>query len=386
MVATLETANGVTTTTGFVDAHSHLRSTSLVDHGVVAHSLEEAILRMTAMTPVDATDDAYVACCDLLTSGVTAVQLIFHTFGGPEEYLAQLDAVVEGIVRSGIRALVILGATDQAEFVPPGVDYPDGFPQWATPSRRMTPEDFAKSVHEARRTISGVELGVGPVGPQWCSDEMLEAIGGLAAGGVRVHTHFLESRLQRQWIAENPLDRLERFGLLGPHTSLAHGVWVNSDELARIADTGAHLVTCPQSNRQLGAGKADYEAWQESGVSTALGLDSIDPASIPWKVARSIFSPERALEVLTTGGVAATGLNASDDRVVWLDHDNGVVEQLVVAGHTRIVDGTLVDVEQVDEARARLNRAVNADRLERQSRQAQIDSCLFDYLQALERR
>ena len=88
---------------GYVDSHSHLRSISLADHGVVGSCLEEAILRMNAMTSLDVEDDVFVACCNLISSGVTAVQYIFHTFGSPSEYLEILDKSLSGIRRSGIQ-------------------------------------------------------------------------------------------------------------------------------------------------------------------------------------------------------------------------------------------------------------------------------------------
>lgn len=83
------------TTSGFVDAHSHLRSTSLESQGVVpCANLEEALLRFTAMTGVNAFDDAFVASADLVKAGVTGVQVFFHTFAGKDEYLATLAEVL----------------------------------------------------------------------------------------------------------------------------------------------------------------------------------------------------------------------------------------------------------------------------------------------------
>ncbi len=230
----------------------------------------------------------------------------------------------------------------------------------------------------------GVELGVGPVGAQWCSDELMEAIASLAGPEIRVHSHLLESALQRSWSGENPLDRLERWGLLGAYTSLAHGVWCSREELVRLRDAGATLVTCPASNRTLHAGVADYGLWHEVGVTTALGLDSIDRASVPWLVARSVFDEDDALAVLTRGGIAATGLACDSDRVVWADFHSGVVDHVQIDGRELVRDGVLVQLAEVEDARSRVLDTLSRDLPQRTLRHSHIDGFLPHYHRLLE--
>ena len=43
-------------------------------------------------------------------------------------------------------------------------------------------------------------------------------------------------------------------GLLGPSTVLAHGVWLDDDELELIAERGATVVTNPVANMKLAVG------------------------------------------------------------------------------------------------------------------------------------
>ena len=79
------------TSGGFVDSHSHLRSTPLADFGVSGSCLEEAILRMNAMSAVDVEHDSFLACSDLISAGVTGVQFIFHTFAPSQQYIETLE-------------------------------------------------------------------------------------------------------------------------------------------------------------------------------------------------------------------------------------------------------------------------------------------------------
>ena len=50
---------------------------------------------------------------------------------------------------------------------------------------------------------------------------------------------------------------LDRLGVLGPHFTVAHGVWLDHDDMARLGDKGASVAHNPGSNMRLGSGLAD---------------------------------------------------------------------------------------------------------------------------------
>lgn len=373
-------------TSGLVDAHSHLRSTSLHQHGVVGGCLEEALLRMTAMTAVDIEDDVFVAACDAVSSGITGVQAVVHTFADADGYLAMVDAVVRGVQHAGVRALIILGITDQAEFLPPGIDGLLEWPSVMRPARGLSIAAYVEVVSEVRRRYPGVAFGVGPIAPQWCSDDALEALGDLGTQGLRMHTHLLESRRQRTWVKGDPIGRLARHGLLTPQTSLAHGVWCSPDDLRLIHECGAQLVACPHSNRSLGAGRADIEAWRGHGIPFGVGLDSVGDGVGIWQVARSVLDMDDALFALTQGGVACTGLASNHDVVEWRDAVGGVVDRVVIAGDERVRAGTVVCAGEVHAARERVTAMMRADERDRVARQAALSKLMREYLDVLDAR
>lgn len=373
-------------TPGFVDAHSHLRATSLSSQGILGcENLEEALLRFTAMSAVDPKDDALVACSDLIAAGITGVQVMFHTFGDKENYLQTLDAVLSGISQSGIRALVILGTTDSAEFLPAAATSTELLPSWLPPKVRITTDELADVLDWTVEKYPELNFGIGPVGAQWCSDAMLRELGELAQQGVRIHSHLLESPRQRSWAGENPLDRLERNGLLGPKTSLAHGVWCDREDLSRIAAAGAQLVTCPGSNSALRAGTADLNAWQRAGVRFGFGLDSSAEEIKPLAIAASAMDTLIAVSTLTHGGQACTDLETNLDQVVWENIDLGICRTVTVAGRELFAGGKLHNQSQVDQARERIQERMEEDANARAQRHKQLDLLMPRYQEELDR-
>ena len=372
------------TTPGFVDAHSHLRSTSLESQGVVpCANLEEALLRFTAMTGVDAFDDAFVASADLVKAGVTGVQVFFHTFAGKDDYLAILAEVIGGIKKSGIRALVILGITDQAEFITKELEDSGLLPPWLPPKQNLTAEQYADVFVEARKLFPDVSLGLGPIAGQWCSDKLLGQISELVDEKTRIHSHLLESPRQRNWVGENPLLRLDRFGLLGPKTSLAHGVWCEADDLDLIKNRGSQLVTCPGSNRALGAGKADLAMWQEHRVEFGFGLDSAAAEITPLRIASEAMGRDLAERILTDGGEACTDLNVKSDQVSWSDYEGGLTEEVVIAGKTLVSGGKLTYESEYESALSRIQQAMLSDSTDREERQRLLDDLMPAFQKAL---
>ncbi len=118
---------------------------------------------------------------------------------------------------------------------------------------------------------------------------------------------------------QGPGDYLCDLGVLGPGSLAVHGVHLRDDELSRLADCGATLVTCPRSNTWVGVGAPPVERFFASGVAIAIGTDSLASApdlNLFAEVAElhhlaPQVAPRRLLEAATRGGARALGL---DDR------------------------------------------------------------------------
>ncbi|HTP20979.1 MAG TPA: amidohydrolase [Solirubrobacteraceae bacterium] len=73
---------------------------------------------------------------------------------------------------------------------------------------------------------------------------------------------------------ERPARYLDRVGLLTRGTVLAHGVWLDDDELELIAERGSVVVTNPVANLKLAVGRVfPYPRARAAGVSVGLGTD-----------------------------------------------------------------------------------------------------------------
>jgi 5-methylthioadenosine/S-adenosylhomocysteine deaminase len=71
-----------------------------------------------------------------------------------------------------------------------------------------------------------------------------------------------------------PAEYLDRVGMLGPRTLLAHGVWLDESELALVAERGATVVTNPVANLKLAVGRVfPYRAARRHGIPVGLGTD-----------------------------------------------------------------------------------------------------------------
>ncbi|HEX8958474.1 MAG TPA: amidohydrolase [Solirubrobacterales bacterium] len=111
------------------------------------------------------------------------------------------------------------------------------------------------------------------------SEESLRWTAELAAErGVPVHIHLSETEQEvGDCIAAHgvrPAAYLDRLGLLGERTVLAHGVWLDEAELELIAARGCTVVANPVANMKLAVGGVfPYPAARRAGVAVGLGTD-----------------------------------------------------------------------------------------------------------------
>ncbi len=99
-----------------------------------------------------------------------------------------------------------------------------------------------------------------------------------AEHGAAIHIHVSETEREVEDClaahGERPAAYLDRLGLLGARTVLAHGVWLDEAELELIAERGATVVANPVANLKLAVGGVlPYPAARRAGVAVGLGTD-----------------------------------------------------------------------------------------------------------------
>jgi 5-methylthioadenosine/S-adenosylhomocysteine deaminase len=124
-----------------------------------------------------------------------------------------------------------------------------------------------------------VKMALGPHAIYTVSNESLEWIGRLAeAEDLIVHIHLSETKGEvadcKKQHGTTPARLLDRLGLVGRNLVAAHGIYLDEEERAMLAEAGATVVTNPVSNLKLAVGDIfPYREAREAGLRVALGTD-----------------------------------------------------------------------------------------------------------------
>lgn len=246
-----------------------------------------------------------LACLEMIRGGTT-------TFADMYYYESDVAASVD---KAGLRA--VLGET--------WIDFP-------APGHANLEETKAvtRAFLEKWKGHPRVTAAIAPHAPYTCSRQTLQAARTLADEyGAPLLTHVSETQDEQQQILEkygkSPTAWLDEIGFLGPRLSVAHGVWLSSEDLKLLAARKVSLSHNPESNMKLGSGIAPVAAARKAGVVVGLGtdgsagsnndldmLDAMDFAGKLAKVAALDPTPLTASELLrmaTIDGAKALGLD-----------------------------------------------------------------------------
>ena len=95
--------------------------------------------------------------------------------------------------------------------------------------------------------------------------------------GIGIHLHTAESEDELvKFYEETGMHHVEWLAdreLLGPHFQLAHAVWIDDDEIEKIAESGAILVHNPVCNMFCGSGVSPVPKMLAAGILVAVGTD-----------------------------------------------------------------------------------------------------------------
>lgn len=248
---------GKVLTPGFVNGHTHAAMTLFRGFGGDL-PLMEWLERW--IWPAEANlddEDVYwgtrLACCEMIRTGTVR---FWDMYWRPR-------AVARAVEDAGLRATVGMPLFD-------GLD----------PSRSSALRaDALRSLDELSDCSERITPSFTPHGTYTVSEESLTWVAEQARQRrVPVHLHFLEVEDEvtgiRERTGEGPAAYLERIGLLDAGTVLAHGCWLDEDDLDLVAAAGATVVSCPTSNMKLGVGRAfPHSSARRRGIPVGLGTD-----------------------------------------------------------------------------------------------------------------
>lgn len=206
-------------------------------------------------------------------------------------------------------------------------------------SDRELPESLLQTPEQAYRASreliarhhgkSGQRYAVTPRFALSASEGMLEVCAALLREqpDLLFQTHLNENpeeiaavRAAFPW-AGSYLEVYDRYGLAGRRSVFAHNVHAADDELARLADAGSWVATCPCSNAVLASGIFPMRRHLAAGVRFALGTDVgagtgfglMKEALQCYMVQRLlpdgiVLGPEHLLYLATRAGAEALGM------------------------------------------------------------------------------
>ncbi len=275
--------SGMIVMPGLINAHSHLTEIlqrSLRDNVRMEIWRGYRVLteEMANLCPEEIGAAAELACAEMLKNGVTAV--VDHFSTSPGLSVAKMRAILTAFEKTGIRGVIAPSLRDQ-DFVQMLASRSPRRKLSKSKSDGSWQEEVVAVLDHLRKSSKIAALVIGPSSPLNCSDSLLqEAITMAEKYDVGIHTHLLETRLQR-WAArklyrEGLGMRLKRLGFLSPRLSAAHGVWLDEREMDLMASSSASVVHNPASNLKLGSGIAPVIELKRRGVNVALGTDGGD--------------------------------------------------------------------------------------------------------------
>ena len=384
-------ASGMLAIPGLVNSHYHshdvlakgmFEDLSLEHWGVLAGPLgsKRSLAEVRARTLAGA--------LECLHNGITTVQDMNSAAPFSD---AVVDTIVDAYAEAGIRVILGMTVRDQSQLdTIPWIDTLapaelHGIIGTARdePAAQMA---FLEAAMERIGDRGGMlRWALAPSAPQRCSPGLLEAVADLSRRrSLPVYTHVYESRTQRIFAHErlqahggSAVRLLEDTGLLGPHVSLAHAIWLEPDELEKVASTGTSVVLNMLSNLKLKSGVAPILEYRELGVNIALGCDNCSCSDVQsmlqvmklFCLLAAVSTPERtgvtaaeALRAGTLGGARSAGLAGSIGAVkpgyradlVLVDLSdpaylpyNSAIRQLVYADSGRSIRRVVVDGEVV---------------------------------------
>ncbi len=217
---------------------------------------------------------AEVMLVDAIKHGTTT--LIDH-HASPNAIDGSLDVISEAVTESGLRAVLCYEVTDR---------------NGEAGTRAGIKENVRFIRSAADRKIGGgrVAATFGLHAGLTLSDASLDLCREAVPPEVGYHIHVAEHEadeydsLQKSGL--RVVDRLNKHGILGPKTIVAHAIHVDAQEVSLLKESGTWVTHQPRSNMNNGVGVAEVESMMRAGVPMCLGTDGFSSTMWDeWKTA-----------------------------------------------------------------------------------------------------
>jgi guanine deaminase len=396
---------------GLATGHNHAQ-TQLIKGLFDRDTLETYLVQVPWATGRRTVEDKYlsaqVGAAEMVRKGCTATYDMFAEFPLPTS--EGVEAVARAYADVGIRATIAPMMADKSFYeAVPGLA--DAIPEpLRSQALKASHEPYAESLAACKRILKNwsfdrqqIRLALGPTIPHHCSDEFLTGCRDLAREhGLGMQMHVGESKMQavlgKKLYGTTLLGHLAKLGMIGPGFTAAHGVWLDDDDMKRLADAGGSVSHNPGSNMKLGSGVADMRSMLEHGVNVAIGTDGAgcsDNMNVYEAMRMATYlsrvwerplerwvSAREALQAATEGGAKALGFEKTGRiekgwkaDLVFLDLSalhyiplNNLLHQIVYCEDGTGVESVMIGGRMVVENRR--NLTVDVEKLQRDAQAA----------------
>jgi len=337
-------AAGCLVTPGLINTHHHIyqnltRSFRPAVNGTLFEWLTTLYPRWALLDEEAAYVSAWIGLAELALGGCTTStdHLYVHPRGAGDLISAEIRAAQElGMRFHPTRGSMSLSEKDGG-LPPDSVVQPDD--EILADSERLVAR------HHDRSWGAMVRIALAPCSPFSVTPQLMRATAELAERlDVRMHTHLAEDpdedRFAEEVFGRRTIDHFADVGWGSDRAWVAHCIYPNDAEIARLGAWGTGVAHCPSSNMLIGGGIAPVPELRAAGAPVGLGCDgsaSTDSASL-WMEARNALLLGRlrqgpastgardALEIATRGSAACLGragelgqlsVGAVGDLVCW---------------------------------------------------------------------
>lgn len=294
---------------GFVNMHTHAAMTLFRGFGddmALMPWLEQKIWPNEAkMTHEDIYWGAKLACLEMIKTGTTTFFDMYQKF----------HATAEAVEEMGIRGVLS------------GVCFDHFQPELAEKCKAHN----LKLIGEMDRYGDRITYAIGPHAIYTVSGELLQWIDRFSAErGVQIHLHLSETEGEVENAIKqfgcSPVRYLHQLGVLSPRLVVAHGIYMDDEEIAMLADHGVKVVHNPASNMKLASGiHFKYKEMKRAGVAVGLGtdgcassnnLDMVEAMKLAsllgkvWRKDPEVLTADEIFHTATADGAAILGMKA----------------------------------------------------------------------------
>lgn len=292
---------------GLVNTHTHAGMTLFRGFGddmALMPWLEQKIWPNEAkLTEEDVYWGAKLACLEMIKSGTTTFFDMYHHFRGTAKAVEEM----------GIRGVLS------------GVCF-DHFNETLTVrSKEAVNELYAQMDTYGER----IQFSVGPHAIYTVSGQLLQWIDAFTKErGVLIHLHLAETEGE---VADSvkrfgltPVRYLHKLGVLSPRLLIAHGLYIDAEEIKLLADHGVKVAHNPASNMKLASGiEFPFEEMHAAGVTVGIGtdgcsssnnLDMVEAMKLSsllgkaWRKDPEAMKAEQMLQAATVSGYHIAGI------------------------------------------------------------------------------